>query len=300
MKTFILFLLCLPLWAADPSYPSWRIERGLNLLKTWKAGVLEHDLRQVLTGGTNLFETELYCTGGVTSKVVKARFQGSGPFRLIEEVVATPDGTETNRDSERWTTFRTGGNQGAMVCVNGEERCQVVNYAVFLARWKTNGFESQCVLEDDRGTLTFWYRTNLASNPFFIGAWEFLEPGESKLVRVETPVDVIWHHVGVDRCRGCGKGCWLPGWPKPPALALNQGTVSFRGSPGASYLLESAERLGEWNPAEIFQASEDGTIKAVIPSVSAMRFFRFRLFSSATLTEGEAAEAWKAIAEIEP
>jgi hypothetical protein len=31
-----------------------------------------------------------------------------------------------------------------------------------------------------------------------------------------------------------------------------------------------------------------------------MRFFRFRLFSSATMTEWEAAEAWKAISEVEP
>lgn len=305
MKTRI-FLLLLSALQGLGSDLSVRVERGMNILRNWTDGVLSSETKQMLSDVTNLFQQDRFLqeSGDWTQKLSLAWYSGPGPMYLQSgwSLEWSPMGTiSSNRmdtESGAWTTFNSGGSQGVMTVVNGNERTQIINAAVLRAEWKTNGgFAFSCAGDEDRASMVFWYRSNTvaAGLPWFIATSCDLYPGEKKSVKVATPVDCIWKFMGTDKCFKCGESCWLAGWPEPAAkpsslTASSYGSslrLSFDGTPGSSYAVQESFNLRDWFVRQIVQTNPQGGFSLSIPSPAGASFFRFQAVSTVTMNEEE-------------
>lgn len=305
MKTriFLLLLSALQVLGSDLSV---RVERGMNILRTWTDGVLSSETKQMLSDVTNLFQQDKFLqeSGDWTQKVSLAWYSGPGPMMLQSgwSLEWSPLGTiSSNRmdtESGAWTTFNSGGSQGAMTVVNGSERTQIINAAVLRAEWKTNGgFAFSCAGDEDRASMVFWYRSNTvaAGLPWFIATSCDLYPGEKKSVKVATPVDCIWKFMGTDKCFKCGEPCWLAGWPEPAAKPSSLTTssygrslhLSFTGSLGATYALQQSPNLRDWHSLSIIETDDQGGVDYIISSPAGPSFFRVQAVSTVTMNEEE-------------
>lgn len=313
MKTriFLFLLSVLPILASDISV---RVEKGMSILRTWRDGAFVSEVKQSLTDVTNLFQSEKYVqeSGDWTQKVSLAWYSGPGPMMLRQgwslewrEGVVVSNGM--NLELGTWSTFSSGGNQGAMTVVNGTERTQIINAAVLRAEWRTNGVVYTCSREDDQGTLILWYRTNAPVGlPWFVGASCELVPGERKSLKIGTPVDCVWRFMGIDKCVSCGDPCWLAGWPKPAAQkSILKGSsygrslqLSFLGAPGATYVLQQSFNLRDWSTSQAIVADDQGGVGPTLLSPAENSFFRVQAVSTATMNEAETAEALKEIREF--
>lgn len=307
MKTIL--LLFLALCSAAVAEPITKVERGLNLVKTWKNGSFLSEFRQVLNSFTNLLQTERYCqpdTGSWTQKLSVARYCGSSSMPLIEGYsVEWKDGIACTNildpDSGAWSIFHSGGNQGAMVTVNGDERTQIINCSVLHCEWRTNGWSGGCQFGDDNCTMILWFRTNTVASglPWFIGNYASLEPGTAKDVKIDTPTDCIWHFMGTDKCFACGEPCWLAGWPDKPAHNGNSFStvsggflhVSFTGAIGATYALKQSPDLRGWVTIGTSVADSQGGLNLDIPISADHSYFRFEAVRTSTMNERETEEA---------
>lgn len=302
MKTRILLLLLsvLNILASDLSV---RVERGINVIRTWTDGVLSSEIRQTLSDCTNLFQQEKYiqdCSGW-TQKLYQAWYSGNGTMMLKEgwtlewECNGNMSSNRMDPEGGIWTTFTSGGSQGAMTVVNGNERTQIINASALRAEWKTNGTPAfSCPAEDDQGTMIFWYRTNSqAGLPWFIGTSCELVPGERKSIQIQTPVDCIWHFMGTDKCIRCGEPCWLAGWPQPSSRrsgSLSTGRplqLSFSGTPGATYALQESFNLRDWTVLKIVEPDGQGGTVFILPDPAGTVFFRVQAVSTVTMNEEE-------------
>jgi hypothetical protein len=156
MKTIlkILALLSLIAPAVIASDISCKVERGLNLIRSWKDGILASETRQLLTDCTNLYQQERYwqdCGIDWTQRVTQTWYSGNGAMPLTDGWILEweCDGDfVSNRltsDMGLWSTFSSGGSQGAMTVQNGNgERTQIINVATLRAEWRTNSFVSSC------------------------------------------------------------------------------------------------------------------------------------------------------------
>jgi hypothetical protein len=210
-------------------------------------------------------------------------------------------------DSGAWSTFNTGGSQGAMCVQNGRERTQIINCSTLHCEWKTNGVRSSCEFSDDQSTMVLWFRTNaiMAEIPWFIGGFCSLEPGKSKDIFIPTPLDVVWRYMGTDKCFKCGESCWLAGWPRPDAHGTTSAStlgrslhLSFSGTPGVSYALQGSFNLRDWAVLQIVEADGEGGVDYQMPAPAGPRFFRFEAVQTATMDEEETAEAIREIRQF--
>ena len=304
MKTRI-FLLLLSALTSLASDLSVRVERGLNVLRTWTDGALSSETKQLLSESTNLFEQDRFWqSGSWTQRVSQAWYSGAGTMMLQKgwSLEWSADGIVSSNamdpDSGSWTVFSSGGSQGAMTVVNGNERTQIINAADLRAEWRTNGgFAFVCPDNEDRGTLIFWYRTNAVSVglPWFIAASCELTPGEKKTVRIGTPVDCIWKFMGTDKCFKCGEPCWLAGWPESAAktsslTASSYGSslrLSFSGTPGVTYALQESFNLRDWTVRQIVEPDRQGGTEYMVSNSAGSRFFRVQAMTTATMNEEE-------------
>lgn len=319
MKITILLLNCLlsilPILASDISC---KVERGMNILKTWTDGSLSSEIKQLLTDCTNLFQQEKYWqeSGDWTQKISCAWYSGNGTMALqngyeLQWHGGTVVSNWMDPDSGAWSVFSSGGSQGAMTVTNAAgERTQIINAAILRAEWKTNGtFSFGCPGEDDQANLIFWFKTNGPSSlPWFVGGSCELAPGQKRLVRFPTPVDTIWRFIGTDKCFSCGEPCWLAGWPKPVSQTTTTTTVSsygnslqlsFSGAPGASYAVRQSSNLRDWGTAGIVMASGSGMAGLSVPLSSSASFFRVEAVQTATMTEEETACALREIRDFD-
>lgn len=302
MKThiFLILLSALSVLASDLSV---RVERGINVIRTWKDGSLLSETKQILSDCTNLFQHEKYiqnCSGW-TQKLYRAWYCGNGAMPLKEgwtlewQCNGNVASNRMDPESGAWTTFTSGGSQGAMTVVNGNERTQIINASVLRAEWKTNGVSTlSCPGEDDQGTVILWYRTNSASGlPWFVGASCQLLPGEQKSIQIQTPIDCIWHFMGTDKCIRCGEPCWLAEWPQPrnrQSGSLSAGgfpRLSFSGIPGVTYALQESLNLRDWTVRQIMESDGHGGVVYTVPTPAGSKFFRVRAVSTATMNEEE-------------
>lgn len=306
---------CLSVPGADLSC---KVEKGLNLLRSWKDGLLSSETRQLLTSCTNLFQQDKSWAGsGVTQRISTAWYQGNGAMPLTEGWILEwrEDGSyvsnHLDNDLGLWASFHSGGNQGAMTVQNGDERTQIINAAQLRAEWKTNGdFTGCCAANDDLATIILWYRTNSVAEglPWFIAGSCSLSPGQRKTLKLPVPVDCIWHFMGTDKCFDCGEPCWLAGWPEPAAKeqtitvsSYGGGSLllSFTGTPGASYALKTSANLRDWRTERIVPPCDsDLLLRCPVPLNSSAAFFRLETVQTSTMTPEETAEALKEIQEF--
>lgn len=310
MKTHLFLILSLALNALA-SDPSVRVERGIGIVKTWIDGFQISEFRQVLSSFTNLLQVENYWQeeGDWERKLLVSRYRGVSPMMLVDGyTVEWRNGIACTNlmdpYSGAWSTFNTGGSQGAMCVQNGNERTQIINCSVLHCEWKTNGFQSSCEFKDDQSTMILWFRTNSAMSqlPWFIGSSCSLEPGKSKDISISTPLDVIWRFMGTDKCFKCGESCWLAGWPRPEAQgttsASTQGSslhLSFSGAPGVSYALQGSFNLRDWAVLQVVEADSEGGVDYQMPDPAGPRFFRFEAVQTATMNEQETRDAIREI-----
>jgi len=311
MKVFLFLLSCLTAIAQ----PTHRVERGLNVVKTWMDGAFTSEFRQTLSACTNLSQIERYCqqSGDWTQRMAVARYQGVGPMPLVDGyTVEWRDGMAcTNAmdpDSGAWSVFQSGGNQGAMCVQNGTERTQIINCATLRAEWKTNStFQHACPAQDDQTTMIFWFRTNAASSglPWFIGSSCSLIPGQVKSLPFKTPIDCVWHFMGTDKCFGCGESCWLAGWPLSAAsiktstmTASSYGRslhLNFQGAPGVTYALQRSTNLRDWVTQSIHEPDNQGVLSVALPHPAGPTCYRVEAVRTSSMTEEETAEVVREI-----
>jgi hypothetical protein len=155
--------------------------------------------------------------------------------------------------------------------------------------------------------MVLWFRTNavMAEIPWFIGGFCSLEPGKSKDILIQTPLDVVWRYMGTDKCFKCGESCWLAGWPRPDAHGTTSAStlgrslhLSFSGTPGVSYALQGSFNLRDWAVLQIVEADGEGGVDYQIPAPAGPRFFRFEAVQTATMNEEETAEAIREIRQF--
>ncbi len=316
MKTR-LFLLLLSVLQALASEPSVRIEKGLNLVKTWNDGTLISEFRQVLSSFTNLLQVEKYWQStSPTQRISIATYRGTPPMPLVEGIIVEwNEGTAlTNAmstDSGAWSVFQSGGSQGALVAVNGNERTQIINCSTLRCQWQTNGdFHFNCQWDDDQATMILWFRTNSVSSglPWFIGSSCTLAPGQGKSISLCTPVDHIWRYMGFDKCFQCGEPCWLAGWPESAASKNNGKTTAssygrslqleFSGQAGVIYAVQQSFNLRDWSTLQTMETTDQGGLQTTLPAPQVPSFFRFSAVQTASMTEEETAEAVREIQQF--
>jgi hypothetical protein len=294
MKTslIILFSLICQSLCAQSGRTIWTL---FNELTHWDTnGVMVDSSKQRVTAATNLIQTDLYVFPNSTTitqqlwvlngwlgslwHCVGRTYMAWSTDGTVVSNFLSPDGT--------WEpmALHNGGSQGAKIWTNSEGRYRMILFANFLAYWKTNDFSSWCSRQDDAAGMIWWFRDKPVSAglPWFVGARERLEPGDYKIVSVETPMDTFWAAMGVDTHRGCGTNVFLTSWPMPVSMASNSRMthgssgieLGLSGTPGQSYRIEGSVSIGEWNELHSFQMPESGQTNFQIQPDKPIQFFR--------------------------